>query len=53
LKNALWKQDYGVLFLKNFDVELLETGYLDERNGFDRLDKICVLAKKNENENKN
>ena len=37
LRNALWKQDYGVLLLKNFDVKLIETGYLDKRDGFDRV----------------
>lgn len=36
LENALWKQDFGALWLKNFDVKLLETGYLDARDGFDR-----------------
>jgi len=36
LKSALWKQDYGATFLQNFDVELIETGYLDARDGFDR-----------------
>lgn len=36
LENALWKQDFGALFLENFDVELVETGFLDERDGFDR-----------------
>ena len=36
LKNALWKQDFGALWLRNFDVKLIETGYLDARDGFDR-----------------
>jgi len=36
LKDALWKQDFGALFLDNFDVELIETGFLDDRDGFDR-----------------
>ncbi len=36
LKDALWKQDFGALFLENFDVELIETGFLDDRDGFDR-----------------
>lgn len=37
LKNALWKRDYGSIFLENFSVELIETGYLDSRDGFDRV----------------
>jgi pseudaminic acid biosynthesis-associated methylase len=37
LKNALWKRDYGSTFLENFSVELIETGYLDSRDGFDRV----------------
>jgi len=37
LKNALWKQDFGALWLNNFDLELIETGYLDARDGFDRV----------------
>jgi len=37
LKNALWKQDFGALWLKNFDLEVIDTGYLDARDGFDRL----------------
>ncbi|MFH0779344.1 MAG: pseudaminic acid biosynthesis-associated methylase [Parcubacteria group bacterium] len=36
LRNALWKQDFGALLQKNFDVNLIETGYLDARDGFDR-----------------
>tara|TARA_B100002052_G_C15855205_1_gene587115 strand:- start:666 stop:1283 length:618 start_codon:yes stop_codon:yes gene_type:complete len=36
LKEALWKQDYGAKFYNNFDVHLIETGYLDSRDGFDR-----------------
>lgn len=37
LEDALWKQDFGALWLRNFDVELIETGYLDARDGFDRV----------------
>jgi spore coat polysaccharide biosynthesis protein SpsF len=36
MKNALWKQDFGALWLKNFDIKLIETGYVDARDGFDR-----------------
>lgn len=36
LKNALWKRDFGALWLKKFDLNLIETGYLDMRDGFDR-----------------
>ena len=35
LKNALWKQDFGALWLRNFDLKLLQTGSLDTRDGFD------------------
>ena len=37
LKDVLWKQDYGAVFLQNFNVDLMETGYLDARDGFDRV----------------
>jgi len=37
LKNALWKQDFGAVWLNNFDLEIMETGYLDARDGFDRV----------------
>jgi pseudaminic acid biosynthesis-associated methylase len=37
LKNILWKQDFGAFWLKNFDLEIMETGYLDARDGFDRV----------------
>lgn len=37
LKNILWKQDFGAFWLKNFDLEIIETGYLDARDGFDRV----------------
>ena len=36
LNDALWKQDFGALFLNNFEVKLIETGFLDDRDGFDR-----------------
>jgi pseudaminic acid biosynthesis-associated methylase len=36
-RNALWKQDFGALWIKNHNVNLIETGYLDAREGFDRL----------------
>jgi len=35
LSEALWKQDFGRLMNDNFNVELLETGHLDERDGYD------------------
>tara|TARA_B100000700_G_C14879570_1_gene777411 strand:+ start:293 stop:907 length:615 start_codon:yes stop_codon:yes gene_type:complete len=35
LDDALWKQDFGRIFTNNFDVDILKTGYLDERDGFD------------------
>ena len=37
LDNALWKQDYGALFFNNFDLNIVETGVLDDRDGFDRI----------------
>lgn len=37
LKNILWKQDFGAFWLKNFDLAIMETGYLDARDGFDRV----------------
>jgi len=37
LNNALWKRDYGHILMDNFEVNLLETGYLDDRDGFDRV----------------
>lgn len=37
LKDVLWKQDFGALWLRSQDVELIETGYLDARDGFDRV----------------
>jgi len=37
LREALWKQDFGYVMLDNFEVNLLETGYLDNRDGFDRV----------------
>jgi spore coat polysaccharide biosynthesis protein SpsF len=37
LKNALWKHDFGAFWLKNFDLDIIETGYLDARDGFDRV----------------
>lgn len=37
LRNALWKQDFGFRWLERFDLQLLETGYLDARDGFDRI----------------
>ena len=37
LKDALWKQDFGAFWLRNFDVELIGTGCLDARDGFDRV----------------
>ena len=37
LDDALWKQDFGRVIMDNFEIDLLETGYLDERDGFDRV----------------
>lgn len=37
LGSALWKQDFGVAWLHGEAVRLLETGYLDARDGFDRV----------------
>ena len=37
LDDALWKQDFGRVLMDNFEIDLLETGYLDERDGFDRV----------------
>lgn len=38
LKDALWKQDFGALWLQHFkDIELIETGYLGPKDGFDRV----------------
>jgi pseudaminic acid biosynthesis-associated methylase len=34
--DALWKRDYGAIWLNNYNLSLIETGYLDERDGFDR-----------------
>lgn len=36
LKNALWKRDFGAFYLDHFDLEIVETGYLAPRDGFDR-----------------
>ena len=33
----IWEKDFGALWLRNFDVTLIETGYLDSRDGFDRV----------------
>ena len=33
----IWEKDFGALWLRNFDVTLIETGYLDARDGFDRV----------------
>jgi pseudaminic acid biosynthesis-associated methylase len=37
LSDALWKRDYGAIFLNRYDVKIVETGYLDHRDGFDRV----------------
>ena len=36
LRDALWKRDYGAFFMDHFSVAIMETGYLDARDGFDR-----------------
>jgi len=36
LSNVLWKQDFGALWLQNFDLRIFETSYLAPRDGFDR-----------------
>lgn len=33
----LWKRDFGSVWLEHFDLETIETGYLDARDGFDRV----------------
>jgi pseudaminic acid biosynthesis-associated methylase len=37
LKDVLWKQDFGLLWLQKYNLNLMETGYLDARDGFDRV----------------
>ncbi|MFH1506868.1 MAG: pseudaminic acid biosynthesis-associated methylase [Candidatus Omnitrophota bacterium] len=36
LKNALWKRDFGALWLKYFKLEVIEVGYIGDLCGFDR-----------------
>ena len=33
----IWEKGFGALWLRNFDVNLIETGYLDASDGFDRV----------------
>lgn len=35
--NTLWKRDFGALWLDNFNLNIVETGYVDARDGFDRV----------------
>lgn len=37
LKQALWKRDFGALWLRSFPLELKETGYVCESEGFYRV----------------
>lgn len=36
-QEILWKRDFGAFWLENFDLEAVETGYMDYRDGFDRV----------------
>lgn len=37
LDGALWKRDFGLFYLENFkNLELMDTGYVDQAQGFDR-----------------
>lgn len=36
LTDVLWKRDFGAYILSKFKLNIIETGYLDVRDGFDR-----------------